>query len=93
MYFKIRSSSSEKIVSKSNEPLFKAISFEESFAFFLFAKEDFIKNVKIIDKTNITNFFNINDTDFDLKSIKKDEAIIKYMMLLHLYYHTIHRIH
>ena len=72
MYNQVRIS----VPTGGNEKNQKAINFEQSFADYLLIKEDFIKDVKVIHKVNIKNFFNIQKEDFKLDKLEKEKAIV-----------------
>ena len=72
MYNQVRIS----VPTGGNEKNQKAINFEQSFADYLLIKEDFIKDVKVIYKVNIKNFFNIQKEDFKLDKLEKEKAIV-----------------
>lgn len=64
------------VPSGGNEKNQKTINFKQSFADYIFIKGNFIKDVKVILKINIKNFFNIQKEEFDLEKLVKDNAIV-----------------
>ena len=63
---------------KSSDKNEKAISLEESFINFLSISENFIPKSKVVKRIDIKNFFDfqVNDKDFDLEKIEKNQEFI-----------------
>ena len=70
----------ENLFNKTISGLYKAITLEESFSHYLWCdKNGFLdkhKNIKITEKINIKNFFDINKDEFKLGSLNDNEAIL-----------------